>query len=660
MAINEQKERMVLNQSPERLVLAVENGQITLDELADIAVRKPIFAPRYEIVRQQIESRPNPKETSDFEDIASRYARGEKSEALLSLMDSYIGRWRSNAVAAEHVAQVEQWRAVVKEAIDFERLEHRVPNDIKAYNDSRIVPSVEVLQALKMYLDEWRRNNTPASDQHLEIVSGWFAAVEDMRHQKTAGEWDALFERADFSASRRLRSIDALKAFAEEYGSDPEYRDRIDEEYWRWVLTQPDVISAAGEYNNYFHNVGIHSSDVAGLSELKRKWDEVDNSDIFEVISYIENNESSPFVCEARNTLNLLKIDELDLMRREPGVYSDAKFRRLYYSNACSREELLDAIGNNEEVFDRILNLDTARTTVLGIPDPAEQEFSRGGVGQTDIVFFGMPSSGKTCVLTGLFASQRLSPDTADWNGRYALALQSFGEAMIAPPRTKTQFVAVVKCEIYKTAGKKELKVPFNLVDMAGEDFQSQIIQSGYSDAEVNISFASMGEGAPEILANDNDKVFFVLIDPTATGSRDTIQRNAIRTLVGLFMNQSNREVMRRVRGLHFIVTKADTLQGNRLEAAHRSVHDILNDATCTKITRFCRDLGINFSSDDKLNGRPRVLCFSLGKFYPGNIFAGPQRDTDTILNIISDYVVAERYDSIPRKVRRFFTQPLF
>ena len=95
-------------------------------------------------------------------------------------------------------------------------------------------------------------------------------------------------------------------------------------------------------------------------------------------------------------------------------------------------------------------------------------------------------------------------------------------------------FVAVVNCEIYKKNKDKQLKVPFNLVDMAGEDFQNQIVQID-DLGSANISFDSMGQGAPEILANDHDKVFFVLIDPTAVGSRDVIQKDAIRTLVGLF-----------------------------------------------------------------------------------------------------------------------------
>ncbi len=413
----------------------------------------------------------------------------------------------------------------------------------------------------------------------------------------------------------------------------------------------------ASDYDTYFHHVGNHSAEIANLQNMSAEWQAVDQSDIFEVIDYLEDHPDSPFKESAKSLMEVLKRDEIDRMLTSPATYSDAKFRRLAGSGACSKEELVEAVGGSEEVYERIMNL--PNEPVIEIPNPLDQLFTKGGVGQTDIVFFGMPSSGKTCVLTGLFASERLAADTSDWNGKYANALKKFGECMTAPPRTQTRFVAVISCEIYKKDKKRELKVPFNLVDMAGEDFQNQIVQ--IDDLEnATVSFASMGDGAPEILANSHDKVFFVLVDPTATGQREMIQKDAIRTLISLFENPTNRQIMSRVRGLHFIVTKADTLLDNRQKSACRAVHKILNEATRTKLRNFCRDLGINSSTEQDLDGRPRVFCFSLGKFHPGNIYSGSQRDSETIINVISDYVVAERQETVGRKVRKFFTQPIF
>ena len=652
MALNDHIERWALQQSVDRLALAVANGQVTLDDLGDIARRKPVFASKFALVQQQLEAMPNPKEQEDFDRIKSDYDSLLRGEEQLTLMQSYLAKWSANSAAADRVRMVKEWYGEIKEDRDFSRLKDRAEADIAAYNQTGKIPSVEIVQALQMYLNEWKCSGTPASDLHLNMVEDWLSQIKNMRAAKMKSDWERLFD-----SNGKLKSIEELKNFAIEYSSDPSYSGRIDDAYWAWAMSQPDVLAAASDYDTYFHHVGNHSAEIANLQNMSAEWQAVDQSDIFEVIDYLEDHPDSPFKESAKSLMEVLKRDEIDRMLTSPATYSDAKFRRLAGSGACSKEELVEAVGGSEEVYERIMNL--PNEPVIEIPNPLDQLFTKGGVGQTDIVFFGMPSSGKTCVLTGLFASERLAADTSDWNGKYANALKKFGECMTAPPRTQTRFVAVISCEIYKKDKKLELKVPFNLVDMAGEDFQNQIVQ--IDDLEnATVSFASMGDGAPEILANSHDKVFFVLVDPTATGQREMIQKDAIRTLISLFENPTNRQIMSRVRGLHFIVTKADTLLDNRQKSACRAVHKILNEATRTKLRNFCRDLGINSSTEQDLDGRPRVFCFSLGKFHPGNIYSGSQRDSETIINVISDYVVAERQETVGRKVRKFFTQPIF
>lgn len=654
MALNDHIERWALQQSVDRLAMAVANGQLTLDDLGDIARRKPVFASKYALVQQQLEAMPNPKEQEEFDRIKSDYDSFLRGEELLTLMQTYLAKWSANTAAADRVSMVKGWYGENKEERDFNRLKDRAEADIAAYNQTGKIPSVEVVQALQMYLNEWKCSGSPASDLHLNMVEDWLTQIRGIRSAKMDSDWNRLFD-----SNRKLISIEELKNFAAEYSSEPAYSGLIDDAYWAWAMSQPDVLTAAADYDNYFHHVGNHSAEIANLQSMSAEWQAVDQSDIFEVIDYLEDHPDSPFKESAKSLMGVLKRDEIGRMLTSPATYSDAKFRRLASSGACSKEELVEAVGGSEDVYDRIMNLEKERREKLrGIPNPAEQTFATGGSGQTDIVFFGMPSSGKTCVLTGLFASERLTPDPSDWNGRYAIALQSYGEAMIAPPRTQTRFVAVVNCEIYKKDKKRELKVPFNLVDMAGEDFQNQIVQIDDLD-NATVSFASMGEGAPEILANKHDKVFFVLVDPTATGRREVIQKDAIRTLVGLFENPTNRQIMSRVRGLHFIVTKADTLLDNRQRSARNAVHKILNEASRTKLRNFCRDLGINSSTEQALDGSPRVFCFSLGQFHPGNIYSGSQRDSETIINVISDYVVAERQETVGLKVRKFFTQPI-
>ncbi len=175
MALNDHIERWALQQSVDRLALAVANGQVTLDDLGDIARRKPVFASKFALVQQQLEAMPNPKEQEDFDRIKSDYDSLLRGEEQLTLMQSYLAKWSANSAAADRVRMVKEWYGEIKEDRDFSRLKDRAEADIAAYNQTGKIPSVEIVQALQMYLNEWKCSGTPASDLHLNMVEDWLS-----------------------------------------------------------------------------------------------------------------------------------------------------------------------------------------------------------------------------------------------------------------------------------------------------------------------------------------------------------------------------------------------------------------------------------------------------------------------------------------------------
>ena len=84
MPINDHIERWALNQGADRLALAVINGQITLDDLGEIARRKPVFASKFALVQQQLETMPNPKEKEEYDVIVAQYGTVPLSLAIRS------------------------------------------------------------------------------------------------------------------------------------------------------------------------------------------------------------------------------------------------------------------------------------------------------------------------------------------------------------------------------------------------------------------------------------------------------------------------------------------------------------------------------------------------------------------------------------------------
>ena len=304
MALNDHIERWALQQSVDRLALAVANGQVTLDDLGDIARRKPVFASKFALVQQQLEAMPNPKEQEDFDRIKSDYDSLLRGEEQLTLMQSYLAKWSANSAAADRVRMVKEWYGEIKEDRDFSRLKDRAEADIAAYNQTGKIPSVEIVQALQMYLNEWKCSGTPASDLHLNMVEDWLSQIKNMRAAKMKSDWERLFD-----SNGKLKSIEELKNFAIEYSSDPSYSGRIDDAYWAWAMSQPDVLAAASDYDTYFHHVGNHSAEIANLQNMSAEWQAVDQSDIFEVIDYLEDHPDSPFKESAKSNIpKALKI----------------------------------------------------------------------------------------------------------------------------------------------------------------------------------------------------------------------------------------------------------------------------------------------------------------------------------------------------------------
>lgn len=383
------------------------------------------------------------------------------------------------------------------------------------------------------------------------------------------------------------------------------------------------------------------------------QWGAVDKDDIFAVLQFRKDHPDSPLETPIVNLLNTLKRDELARISQSPGLYRADRFMAL--RGVCTDDELLESIGQsgNPRAFELIQSCANNDVDVINIPAPGDYTGVGEGRGNTDIVLFGTKNSGKTCLLTGLFSNKRLTIDSTDWCGQYGLALQSYGSAEMAPPRTNTGFVTVVECHIYVKDNKE---VRFNLVDMSGEEYTNTIVRIGSDSSQQSVSFADMGSGFSEIIAGKHPKVFVLVLDPTATGAEYNIQRQALRTLMAILRSAENRDVMSRVMGLHIIVTKTDTLGKGRQrqEAATRYVRELIGDGDARTLINFCCELGINNHADKRYNGHPNIYCYSLGNFMPGGMFIRNAEDSNVILDMISDYVAAERVGGT--SIREFLT----
>ena len=123
-----------------------------------------------------------------------------------------------------------------------------------------------------------------------------------------------------------------------------------------------------------------------------------------------------------------------------------------------------------------------------------------------------------------------------------------------------------------------------------------------------------------------------ILIDQTA----------CLTKFIDLFEMPENKEFMKNVDAIHFIVTKADTL-GRSDQDRKEKARDLLLDkyrGPITKLIAFCRrSKRVNYATDFK----PKAYPFSLGKFFVGGSFEYIDDSTLKIIDTLRHITAAKK-----------------
>ncbi len=182
--------------------------------------------------------------------------------------------------------------------------------------------------------------------------------------------------------------------------------------------------------------------------------------------------------------------------------------------------------------------------------------------GNTDIYFFGVSGSGKTCVLSGLMSSTgqlgfRFDPKGPGGGGNYAMELRNYARTSMLPPATDQQYIQVIDGQINDEDGNIH-KIAF--IEMSGEK------TAEFAAMDIQESFDDLGPGAASLLSNDNNKVLFFVIDPTnekniemGLGSQQWVMQSDVLNCVSALLTR-NPTLMKKVIAIHVILTKSDTL----------------------------------------------------------------------------------------------------
>ena len=500
--------------------------------------------------------------------------------------------------------------------------------------------SVSTLLKLETYIRKYE--GTRPDGNHVD------EAIAKRNEIKDALQREALAKEEDEWNTVDPFSMTSLIGHLNKYPMSA-HHDEIDDKVWNIIDKESE--QQLQDYKVLFPK-GKYIEKAIAMLEALDEWMIVRNSgDISFVFQYIRKRPESPYIDKAYCLLMDLKHQEICRMRREPNRYDVSRLLYLVRLGIFTVDELISEGVMTENVWNTLNSIDVKND----LPDIYEAmkkskvEYLEGGI---DVYFFGLPCTGKTCLLQGLSCTTSLQVDLAASSGPYAEALRQYTDCGIVSPRTLDDSVTTLKTTII-TDEHTPIKNNVNFVEMSGHHILDMVEDNGEYSKEVD------NRDIANLLHNDNRKVFFLIIDPTTkniklnreydeydeqTGEKIHRlkyevfnQKIFMQKIVNIFQDPANSDIMRKVDSIHIIITKADTF-GERLQRREKAL-DYFNNHYAMNIvpplTEVCRDYNINCNS----NYRPKLFTFSLGKFYVGGLYEYDPIDSELLVNTITAIV---------------------
>lgn len=510
---------------------------------------------------------------------------------------------------------------------------YREENDEAAY-----------VSCLKKYISAYQLSLPPGN--HVEEA---VHDLQDISDRKALEVWEAV-DKQDSRALADFLSRHPDSSFAQSA------------DHLLWNLCQNEGIDAVRMYHSVLPN-GVFAGVAESVISSYEQWEAVKDSDsmlldkLDQLKNYINAFSKSPYIDEARILFTEKKEELFKDMHEHMMAYDRSLVMAIVNSGIVSKEELCDRGLASESSFEKMKER-------LNPVVQTEKPHIESEPGVTDVFLFGIPSSGKTCVLTGLLASDAWSIDFAGESRDYMNYLITACRKGLVPASTISGYTTLIKATVKETRKGNTYYHPVNLVEMPGEDFLNKMVLN--PDGKLDLD--DMGIGASELLGNDNPKALFIVIDPSATGmvdvdvtmpdgsiSRQTIAQDLIlRNMISLIMR--NEKIMTHVDTISFIMTKADTIKpsDNKIQIAkdlvtkyyRRSVEDL---------TAFCKKHGINRNKDKRRDGHPELFLFSLGDFYPGGVYDYRSADADALIERIKWMTRAQKEESFLDHLKNLF-----
>ena len=209
------------------------------------------------------------------------------------------------------------------------------------------------------------------------------------------------------------------------------HHDEIDNKVWNIIDKESE--QQLQDYKVLFPK-GKYIEKATAMLEVLDEWMIVrDSGDISFVFQYIRKRPESPYIDKAYCLLMDLKHQEICRMRHEPNRYDVSRLLYLVQLGIFTVDELISEGVMTENVWHTLNNIDV-KNDLPDIYEAMQDSKVECQDGCIDVYLWGLPSTGKTCILQGLLSSSSLLLDLTSSGGSYAEALRQYTDYGMASP----------------------------------------------------------------------------------------------------------------------------------------------------------------------------------------------------------------------------------
>lgn len=500
-----------------------------------------------------------------------------------------------------------------------------------------------------------------SSDELMQFITSGVCTFEDMQrcglHFKKQAElrerlqlWE--IERTFWEKACKTNTADSYREYQQAFPNGVKYDEAsqrvielTENEVWL-AARQSNTVSLYEHYLSLYPEGRFHIEAESYLREMKERMSSLK----YELLEDMRRNayKYTPHMMRALlkgsgncDSKQLVNLDPLDVA---------AQFINL--GCTVTYQELLD-----NQVIPPVITENDLMTTEFDLK--RAKDFNDFPSGRTDIYFLGVPRSGKSSVLAGLFNAMttrgnwryvtNISENGLDNSKAYFNGLVRSVATKKPPIPTPDETINYINIDVPNAAGTKRT-AHLNFVEISGECFRHY----AYSQEDSWRREEWLKLGASKVIAPKNKKVLFFLLDyNTILGNQAGItpidQQEALQNALDVFTsdgpdrkNPSKGCTMTKVTSVGVIITKADLMPSDDKEERLRIALDYLNSnfsKFMENLESVCNTFGIN-----KKDGyTPYIFTFSLGKFYPGNTLLFNHENSMELASLIERLVPTDR-----------------